>query len=83
MKHDSIPTRQTIAKARQRLGAAELSVEILQTFVSEAAPESLVAGTARAWLHERERSVYSRRLELDALLKARREADPRLHFIPR
>ncbi len=79
MEYDTVPTRQTITKARERLGAAEASVEILRSIVADA--DSVAAGIARPWLHECERSVFCRRLELEALLRARREASPRPHFL--
>jgi hypothetical protein len=72
MYQPHLPSPDSIASARRKLGTAELSVDILQSILSEAPPASVVAKTARAWLHERERSVFCRRLELDALLKERR-----------
>jgi hypothetical protein len=70
------PSPQSIARARRKLGCAETSVAILRSIVSETAPASVAARTAREWLHERERSVFCRRLELDALLRERRAAPP-------
>jgi len=72
MHHQRASFRDPIASARRRLGTAELSVEILRSILGEADPASPVARTAREWLHQRERSVFCRRLELDALLRERR-----------
>jgi hypothetical protein len=70
------PSPQSIANARRRLGSAERSVELLRSILTEAAPASEAATSVRAWLNERERSLYCRRLELDALLRQRRQALP-------
>jgi hypothetical protein len=67
-----VPSPESIASARRSLGTAEASVEILRSILAEAAPASVLARTARAWLDQRERSVFCRRLELDALLRERR-----------
>ena len=70
------PFPEAIASARRRLGTAQRSVEILRSILVEAEPASTLAETVRDWLHERERSVYSRRLELEALLRERRQPPP-------
>jgi hypothetical protein len=78
MPEPQIPLPEAIASARRSLGVAEESVAILRSILAEAPPASPVAWTARAWLSQRERSVFCRRLELDALLRERRRPrDPR------
>jgi hypothetical protein len=67
-----------IRAARQRLDAAERRVRALRATVAATAPDSEALPPFRAELCRLERSVFSRRLELDELLKQRRRMLPSL-----
>lgn len=65
-----------IRAARQQVEAAERRVRAMQAAIVGIGPDSQSLGTLLAELHRLERSVFSRRLELDDLLRHRRRTLP-------